>query len=546
MGVDIKLAVKKQTFLKGILFVMLSQFIIKILGFVYRIILTNFKEFGDVGNSYYGSGYTVYTLILAIATMGIPNTISKLVSEKMAIGDKRGAHKIFRVALGLFSLVAIVFAIMLFFGSEFIADKFLSNPGVKYTLMALSPAIIFVALSAVLRGYFIGMQNMLEYSKAQIIEQVVNSVCSVVFVVMLFGATPEIMAAGSTLATTVAASTTFLYLYLYYRKNKKDIWEEIKKSEKFAIEPTKKVIKTLILCVIPISFGSIVSSLANLIDTVTVIDGLQKFGYTLIEANQKFGIYTGKVDVLVTVPLSLNVAFSIALVPFISGAIKKGKKEDAIEKIKFSLKVSSLIAFPCMAGLSFFAPEIFELLFPNAMEGAYLLRIQALMLVFAILAQTAYGAVQGLGKLHVPGLCLLIGAIVKYIANVIFIPIYGEIVPAISTVVFNFVAFVLVFIVLFTTIKQKPELKEILLKPICITLLMVIVLFLVEKGMIYINVSNKVTYIVSIIVAIIFYAFELLFFGILKENEILQLPMGEKILKFAKKIKKSKKMEKKC
>ena len=288
------MAVKKQTFLKGILFVMLSQIIIKVLGFVYRIILTNFKEFGDVGNSYYGSGYTVYTLILAVATMGIPNTISKLVSEKIAIGDRRGAHKIFRVALGLFSFSAVVFALGLFFGSGFISQKLLSNPGVKYTLMALSPAIIFVALSAVLRGYFIGMQNMVEYSKAQIIEQVVNSVCSVIFVVMLFGSTPEIMAAGSTLATTVAASTTFVYLYMYYLRNKKDIWEEIKKSDRFAIEPTKKVIKTLILCVIPIAFGSIISSLANLIDTVTVIDGLQKFGYDLLEANQKFGLYTGK------------------------------------------------------------------------------------------------------------------------------------------------------------------------------------------------------------------------------------------------------------
>lgn len=79
----------------------------------------------------------------------------------------------------------------------------------------------------------------------------------------------------------------------------------------------------MIICVIPIAFGSIISSLSGLIDTVTVIDGFQKFKYTLVEANQKFGIYTGKVDVLVTVPLSLNVAFSIALVPFISGAVKK-------------------------------------------------------------------------------------------------------------------------------------------------------------------------------------------------------------------------------
>ena len=532
------MAVKKQTFLKGILFVMLSQFIIKILGFVYRIVLTNFKEFGDVGNSYYGSGYTVYTLILAVATMGIPNTISKLVSEKIAIGDRRAAHKIFRVALGLFSFTAIIFSLMLFFGSSFIAEKLLSNPGVKYTLMALSPAIIFVALSAVLRGYFIGMQNMVEYSKAQIIEQVVNSVCSVIFVVMLFGSTPEIMAAGSTLATTVAASTTFVYLYMYYAKNKKDIWEEIKKSEKFAIEPTKKVIETLIICVIPIAFGSIISSLSGLIDTVTVIDGFQKFKYTLVEANQKFGIYTGKADVLVTVPLSLNVAFSIALVPFISGAVKKGRRDEAIEKIKFSLKISSLIAFPCMAGLFFFAPEIFALLFPNSPDGAYLLSIQSLMLVFAVLAQTAYGAVQGLGKLYVPGICLLLGAIVKYVVNVVFIPIYGDVVPAISTVLFNFVAFVSVFIVLYKTIKQKPDIKELFLKPIGITVLMVVVLLASEKVLLLVGLNAKITYIVSIVFAVISYLFFVLKFRILSESELKQLPLGDKIAKIACKPKK--------
>ena len=68
--------------MNGVLVIMVSQILIKVFGFIYRVILTNFKEFSDTGNSYYGSGFTVYTLILAIATMGIPNTISKLVSEK--------------------------------------------------------------------------------------------------------------------------------------------------------------------------------------------------------------------------------------------------------------------------------------------------------------------------------------------------------------------------------------------------------------------------------------------------------------------------------
>ena len=64
--------------MKGVLVIMCSQVVIKLFGFIYRVILTNIKGFQDVGNSYYGSGYKVYTFILAIATTGIPNTISKL------------------------------------------------------------------------------------------------------------------------------------------------------------------------------------------------------------------------------------------------------------------------------------------------------------------------------------------------------------------------------------------------------------------------------------------------------------------------------------
>ena len=69
--------------MNGVFVIMGSQILIKLLGFIYRIVQTNIPQFADVGNSYYSSGYQVYTFILAIATMGIPNTISKLVSEKI-------------------------------------------------------------------------------------------------------------------------------------------------------------------------------------------------------------------------------------------------------------------------------------------------------------------------------------------------------------------------------------------------------------------------------------------------------------------------------
>lgn len=532
------MAIKKQSFIKGVAVIMISQVIIKLLGFLYRIILTNIKEFGDVGNSYYGSGYTVYTLILAVATLGIPNTMSKLISEKIAVGDHRGAHRIFRTALCLFASIAIMFAVGLFFGSKFIAERILSNPGVEYTLMALSPAIIFVAMTSVLRGYFVGMQNMMEFSKAQIIEQIVNSVCSILFVIMLFGASPEVMAAGSTLATTVSACTAFLYLLSYYNRNKKDIWMDIKKSNKFAIEPRKNIVKKLISYVIPISFGSVVVALSSVIDSVTVINGLQKAGLSLIEANEQFGILLGKVDILNSVPLSINVAFSVALVPFVSAAMARKSKSEAVNKINFSLKISSMIALPCTAGLFLLAPQIFELVFPNAPNGAYLLQIQCFMIIFAVLAQTLYGSLQGIGRLYVPGMCLVIGAIVKYSLNVILIPKFGIVVPAASTVIYNAIACTLSFIILYRCLKEKANIGELFIKPFLATMGMSITVFSLQKLLVNVNISNAIETIILMCTGVLSYIIFITIFKVLNNDEIQQLPYGNKICQVLRKKKK--------
>lgn len=528
------MAIKKQSFMKGVFVIMGSQILIKILGFIYRIIQTNIPQFSDVGNSYYGSGYQVYTFILAIATMGIPNTISKLVSEKITLGDRRGAHKIFKTAFLVFVSIATVFALSLFFGAEFISNTILNNPGVKYTLMALSPAIIFVSMSAVLRGYFIGMENVSEYSKAQIIEQVINCVFSVIFVLMLVGNSPEIMAAGSTLATTVATSTAFLYLVRYYRKNRDEIWREINKAQQFATESRKKIAKKLISYAVPISFGSVVSALSGLIDVVTVVNGLQKYGYDIVTANAKYGILSGKVDILLAVPLSINVAFSVALVPFISSAIARHRKDEALSKIKYSLKISSLIALPCTFGLFVLATPIFQMIFPNAPEGAYLLQIECWLLFFSVVCQTITGALQGIGKLAVPGFAMLAGTAVKYILNVIFIPIYGEVVPAITSIVFSATACIISAIVLFRTLKVRMPLKEVILKPFIASALMGLSVFASYKLFVAFNLGNTISTLVSICIGVIVYAIFVIILKILNKEEIQQLPYGNKICKMLK------------
>ena len=105
----------KESFMQGVFAMMFSQVLIKLIGLIYRLYLTNREGFGDEGNAIYSSGYQIYALLLTISSIGVPNAISKLVSEKVAIGDDKGAHRIFKVALITFGLIGLIGTMILFF-----------------------------------------------------------------------------------------------------------------------------------------------------------------------------------------------------------------------------------------------------------------------------------------------------------------------------------------------------------------------------------------------------------------------------------------------
>ena len=61
---------KKQSFMQGIITLMFSQVIIKIMGLIYKLYLTNKQGFGDTGNAIYNGGFQIYALLLTISSIG--------------------------------------------------------------------------------------------------------------------------------------------------------------------------------------------------------------------------------------------------------------------------------------------------------------------------------------------------------------------------------------------------------------------------------------------------------------------------------------------
>lgn len=59
---------KSNSFAKNVLMLMVAQLVIKLLGLVYRLAITNIHGFGDLGNGYYSAGYQVYAVLLVLSS----------------------------------------------------------------------------------------------------------------------------------------------------------------------------------------------------------------------------------------------------------------------------------------------------------------------------------------------------------------------------------------------------------------------------------------------------------------------------------------------
>lgn len=536
---------KKTTFAKNVLMLMFSQVLIKLLGLIYRLAITNVKGFGDVGNGYYSAGYQVYAVLLIISSQGIPGAVSKLVSNKVAKGKYNEAHRVFKVSMVVFGIIGFIASLLLLLSANFVSSKILNVPDVSYVLKVLSPAIFFVCVSAVIRGYFAGLGTMKASSISQALEQFFNCVLTITFVYALIGKEPYIMAAGGNLSTTLAILISFSYLIVFYKKNIKEWREESDDVVITTKEENKKMVKMIIATAIPLTVGSVISVVTSFIDTVTVSNCIQ-IAYSGIlkskillekEAMRLTGILS-KVDTLVNLPLAVNLSFYSALIPEITAAISKKDFKSASKKISFSISSSLLILIPCAIGFIVLADPILKMLYPNASDGAHILQIAAVTMVFVGINHTIQGSLFGLGKMYTPALALLIGCVIKIGLNLVLITnpninIYGAV---ISSFICQFVVFMIVYITMKRNIKVKFEPVKHIVKPLLAGLIMGAVIFFINylfNGVI----RNSILTIINIMIGAVVYLISVFALKILSKDEILMLPKGEKIYNLLVKLK---------
>lgn len=442
-----------------------ASLFVRILGFAYRTPLTNL--IGDDGIGFYATAYGIYTFAIVISSGALPISLSKIISERLALRQYANAHRLFQTALILSLTVGVAVCVILWFGAGAIA-AFFNAPATTGAIRALAPATVVVAVLTVLRGYFQGMKNARPTALSQVVEQVFKVVFSLVLAFILFDALqPERAVVGASIGTGIAAIAALVIMLLLYAYVRKGLHARLHKDT-HPPEPRTRQLKDIVLNALPIAVGTGVFALAYLVDLQMIPRRLLASGaFDEAQISELVGQFTGKFILLTTLPVSLSLSISTAVIPEIAHARVLANYSAIRQKINSAIRISMILAIPSAVGIAVLAYPIIALLFPRFPGGGWLLQIGSASIVFLSLNHVLAGTLQGLGFVKLPIIAAVLGSITKLPINHFLIGEPGINVAGavVSTVVCYAIAVVANAFFLYRKTRIIPGIIAAILKP---------------------------------------------------------------------------------
>lgn len=524
-------------FLKGAAILGLAAIIVKILGAFFRIPLGNIL--GGKGMSYYQGAYAFYIQLVVISTAGIPTAIAKIISERLAVGDERGASKVLKVTTYLMMVLGSVSALIMFFLAPTIANK-TGNHGSVYSMYALVPALLFVSLMSVYRGYFQGRQLMKPYAVSQVIEQFFRVIGGLILAVVFVSAGFEYAAGGATLGASIGSFAGFLAIYYMYRKFVKENGEMLSQGEKQQ-ESAWKILGEIFLIAVPITIGASVMPVMSITDASIVIVRLQSIGIDNEMAQSLYGQLSGFAQSIVNLPQVVTAAVQISIVPAIANLRIRGDKEGLSHNIETGLRLAMLIGLPCAVGISTLSEPIIQLLYPLQPDvwatTGKILGIYGWGIIFLSLYQITTGMIQGLGKPILPAMFLMVGAVLKVVLTYVLvaIPALNVMGAAVSTIIAFAVAASLNVGFILTRKEVKISYHQVFVKPIVDVVVMGVVVVGTYSLLNWIM-PGRVTTVISILVGGMVYLWMLFATDTITDDDLAIIPGGGKLAKLKNKL----------
>lgn len=351
-----------------------SSFVLQILLFVYRIIITRFSGAGGMGVFQLVMPY--YSILASVSLSGITVAVSRLTVEKTTIGEEYKTNHVVQTALRLFLFLLSACALLTFLFPDLVAGKILGDIRTKASMLLLIPCLFLTGFENIYKSFFYGSK----FIKPNIISEPVELIIRTISVFILLyinqdNLTPEKTAFLMVSAMIASEIFSFTFLGAYYKiyQNKRTKIIRTEKPVRLPGRKSKNILSEIARIAVPICASSILMTIISSVNTILLPKRLIVSGMTHTQAIETLGIVMGMSMPLVTLPIIFINPLMNVVLPRIASAKKLGDSTDLSKKITKTIKTCAFLTFPAMAVVAALGQPLCMLMYKNEAAGHYII-----------------------------------------------------------------------------------------------------------------------------------------------------------------------------
>ncbi len=346
---------------------------------------------------------SVYTFAVTLAVSGVNLAAVRITSESLALCEAkqysaRKTRSVLRRDMAGCCIYSLFFGgvsgTLLYSLSGVIGRNVLCDIRTVSSLRVLSVALIPIAVSSALAGYFTGLRKIYKNAAVSITEQFIKITLTSAALVIIAPNGVEYaclsVVGGSAAAEALSMITSFV---LY-------ITDRIKTDGKISDEKTKTVsesIKSVSGIALPVAFGSYVRQGLTCAEHIAIPKGLRKFGADPASALSAYGILQGMALPLILFPSSVTSAFSSLLIPELSELSVLGYKNKIADTAERAVRFCLAFSIGAAAVFLTFGSGLGISVYGNADAGKYIVILASLVPIM-YLDTTVDSILKGMGE----------------------------------------------------------------------------------------------------------------------------------------------------
>lgn len=380
----------KDNFYKNTFILTLSNITTGIFSFIFSVTLS--RSLGAEGMGLYNLVMPVYNLFICIMSAGMLAAISKISAIYNESKDYGNLYKTIKTTI-VFNLVwSILITSMVFISNDFISFNILKDSRTSMALKIICPAMIFITLSNILKGYFYGVSKVMIPAIIDIFEKGIRISVVLIILSKIGTSSMTLSLTASYIALCLGELISLILLYIYYKIDKKNKLFYRKPSEGRA-----QLLFNVLIISIPLCINGIITNILSTASALIVPRRLVASGIPYSTALTLIGKFTGMAMVIVFFPMVIIGSINTILIPDLSKSVSKKDYASSENRIKDVLRLSFLLGICTIMICTTIPNSLGIMLFKRNDLGTFI-KFASLSAPLFYTSITSYGILNGIGK----------------------------------------------------------------------------------------------------------------------------------------------------